>query len=336
MAEIVSARPTKPATRLPATSNLSTPAHRERISDASVRAGETREFSCPELWNKTIELLCDRPEALAIRPLPIADAAFAEIAAPPVTVTQDNSAGGDSHRIHVILLLEGHGTYCWEGGTVTQAPGDIIILDTAEPSQVVSPVSSRLLRLSFPETLIAPFLPVGGKRSVLYLPAREGLMTVLAHHIRELAREAERLDSNIQRGLLAHLCGLLGLAIEAEKTPRRVRNCNYRSHQRQRILTHIETHLADGRLTAGRTARDLGISPRWLHALLKDIGVSFADLVAGRRLEKCRALLEDPASNQLSIAEIAFLSGFNDLSTFYRRFGERYKTTPGEARRQAA
>ncbi|MDZ5699518.1 helix-turn-helix domain-containing protein [Chelativorans sp. M5D2P16] len=310
MTEIFAARPCQPAMRLPAT-------HRS-----------------PALWNGTIETRCDRPEALWIRERTLADAVVAEIESPPVTVTQDGSAGDNPHRFHVVLLLKGYGIYRWAGGTATQRPGDVMLVDIAEPSQVVSPVDCRLLRWSFPEALIAPFLPVRDVCPALLLPAGKGLMKVVAEHAWQLAREADQLDRSVQQGLLTHLCGLVGLAIETERKSRPARRHNYRAHQRQRVLAYIEAHLCDPHCTAKRAAHDLGMSTRWLYSLLEDMADGFADLVARRRLEKSLTLLQDPASDHLSIAEIAFLSGFNDLSTFYRRFGEHYGMTPGEARRR--
>lgn len=333
MAEIVPVPACEPAIRLPkkfpSPASPSVPGREPGPPDGC--KGEAA--GIPPSWNKTVDVHCDKPEALSIRQQSIADAVLAEVAAPPITVTHKGSTGDNPHRFHVILLIEGHGVHRWVDGAATQRPGDIVLLDTAEASQVTAAVDNRVLRWSFPETLIAPFLPVSDDLPVRHLPASDGLMKVLARHVCEFAREADQLDSDAQRGLLAHLCGLLGLAIEAERTPRPTRRCNYRSYQRQRILTYIEAHLDDCRLTAKRAASDLGISPRWLHALLEDTGIGFCNLVARRRVEKCRALFEDPASDHLSIAEIAFLSGFNDLSTFYRRFGERYRMTPRQARR---
>jgi AraC-like DNA-binding protein len=46
--------------------------------------------------------------------------------------------------------------------------------------------------------------------------------------------------------------------------------------------------------------------------------------------------LDDPAHDHLSIAAIAFLSGFNDLSTFNRRFRTHYGMSPRDARRVRA
>lgn len=334
MAEIAPAGTFEPVRKLHATSCSPVPVRRRPLPDSFDECREGTSFACPVLWNKTIDFVCDEPEALRIRSCTVADAALAEIAAPPMIVTQDGSAADDPHRFHLVLLLEGYGDYRWAGGTATQLPGDVVLIDTAAPSQVVSSVDCRLVRWSFPEPLIAPFLPLRENCPVLHLPAREGLMTVLAQHTQLLAREAERLDRATAQGLLTHLCGLVGLAIETARGPRPARCHNYRAHQRQRVLSYIETHLRDPRCTAKRAARDLGMSVRWLHALLADMADGFADLVARRRLEQSLALLEDPASDHLSIAEIAFLAGFNDLSTFYRRFSECYAMTPGAARRR--
>lgn len=295
--------------------------------------GEEMPAAYPDSWQQTIDIDCDRPAGMSIRCRSVADAVLATIASPPATITQTPSAGVAAHRFHVVLLLEGQGDYHWDKGAAIQRPGDIVLLDMARASRVISPVSSRLIRWSFPEALIAPFLPLSDSPAALHLPARGGLMTVVAQHTHHLAREAGRLEPAVQHSLLSHLCGLLGLAVEAQTMRRPVHRCNYRTFQRQRVLSYIEAHLSDPRCTAKRAARDLGISVRWLHALLEDMEDGFAGLVARRRLEGSLERLGDPASDHLSIAEIAFLSGFNDLSAFYRRFGECFGMTPGQARR---
>lgn len=113
-------------------------------------------FACP-VWGKTIELNCACPQNLRIQGESFVEAAFTQITAPPLTIIQGGLATDDPHHFHLIHLLEGPGTYFWAGGTVTQRLGDIVIVDTAEISQLVSQVDSRLVRWSFPEALIGPF-----------------------------------------------------------------------------------------------------------------------------------------------------------------------------------
>ncbi|MGM0560467.1 MAG: helix-turn-helix domain-containing protein [Pseudomonadota bacterium] len=305
------------------------------MMESRSKCSAEKQIACPQLMDKTVELLSDHPADLSIRSRRVANVTLSEIATPPVIVTQDCLSGEDSEaqHYHLVLVFEGEGTYHWANGSQPQKPGDIVLLDTTMPSQVISHTPARLVRWCLPQSLVHPFLPLSKSNPLLHLPAGDGLMGILTRHMCELAREADNLDDCIQQGLLTHLCGLLGLAIEARDRPEPKRHYNYRSFQRQRVLTYIETHLRDPDLTVRQAAAELGMSSRWLHALLEDMGESFADLVARRRLENSLALLGDPGSERLSIAEIAFLCGFNDLSTFYRRFGRQYGVSPGEARR---
>lgn len=286
----------------------------------------------PEWWNKAIKLHDENLTEFRFRSRNFADSLFSDISAPPVTIEQ-NAAAGDPHRYHLILLSEGLGTHSWNGGTCTQKAGDLVLLDMAQPTRLVSPECSRLVRWSFPEAVLAPFLSEHDTH-LLHLPADHGLNAVITRYAKQLLAEAERLDPAIQHGLLAHLCGLLGVASEALRNSHPPeRRQTYRTYQRQRVLAYIDTRLSDNRLTARRAAKDLGMSPRWMRKLLEDIGMGFPDIVARRRLDRSVSLLRNPAAGHLSIAEIAFSTGFGELSTFYRRFKERYRMTPNEVRR---
>lgn len=50
------------------------------------------------------------------------------------------------------------------------------------------------------------------------------------------------------------------------------------------------------------------------------------------RLVRAHALLLDPAARHLGAAEIGYTAGFAEVSTFYRRFRQRYGMAPGELR----
>ncbi|WP_022729056.1 helix-turn-helix domain-containing protein [Fodinicurvata sediminis] len=297
--------------------------------------GDGKQIACTQLVDKTVELLGGDTSQLDIRSRQVANVTLSEITTPPVIVTQDCLTGVDSEEqhYHLVLVFEGEGTYHWANGRQQQKPGDIVLLDTSMSSQVISHTPARLARWCLPQSLVHPFLPLSESNPVVHLPAGDGLIHILAQHMCQLAREADRLDCCVQQGLLTHLCGLLGLAIETANRSGGERRHNYRSFQRQRVLAYIEAHLRDPELNARRAAADLGMSTRWLHTLLEDLSEGFTELVARRRVEVSLARFSDPASDQLSIAEIAFYSGFNDLSTFYRRFGKFCGKSPGEARR---
>ncbi|WP_428265520.1 AraC family transcriptional regulator [Haliangium sp.] len=98
---------------------------------------------------------------------------------------------------------------------------------------------------------------------------------------------------------------------------------------RARVRHEIAEELPNGDFTLPRVARRLGMSERSLRRHLTEENTRFSELVAEVRHERARALL---ASARLSLAEIAFLLGFSNVSAFSRAFKKWSGTTPGEYR----
>jgi AraC-like DNA-binding protein len=284
-------------------------------------------FARHVLHGKTISWLDGEQSAPRIVSRQFAQAEITELVVPPIRVAQGTSTKNDK-RYHLVCMLDGHGRYRCEAGEFSQECGDIVLINSAEACEVTSPVGTHILRWSLPRELLAPLLPAG-ELSTMRIPAAGGLNRVLGRHALELARQAGDIPAEAQGGLLVHLCGLIGLTIEMGANRPAPRCRNYRGQVRQRILAYVETHLRDPDLTARRAAEDLGISPRTLYAVLEDRSVGFADLVARRRVERSLALLAIPEPDAMPIAEVAYLSGFEDLSTYYRRFRRYMQMTPG-------
>jgi AraC-like DNA-binding protein len=95
----------------------------------------------------------------------------------------------------------------------------------------------------------------------------------------------------------------------------------------RKIQQYIEAHLDDGDLTLRSAARAHLVSARYVNRLFMHEGVSAARIRI-RRLERCRADLEDPERRHLSISEIAFDHGFGNISSFNRAFKARFHITP--------
>lgn len=101
------------------------------------------------------------------------------------------------------------------------------------------------------------------------------------------------------------------------------------------ILRAIESRSSDPNLSAITVAKQLGITPRYVHLLLMETGKSFTHHVLERRLERAAALLRDPRWHYRKIAEIAAEAGFTDLSYFNRAFRRRYSATPSAMREES-
>jgi AraC-like DNA-binding protein len=97
----------------------------------------------------------------------------------------------------------------------------------------------------------------------------------------------------------------------------------------ERILRRIERDFADPELGPQPVADTLGISKRYLQALLAARGTSFVQQLAQVRLERACNLLSE---SSLPIAEIGFRCGFLDPGYFGRQFRRRFGATPREWR----
>lgn len=97
--------------------------------------------------------------------------------------------------------------------------------------------------------------------------------------------------------------------------------------RRTRLL--IEQRLGIGRASLDEVAPMLGLSARTLHRRLAECGCSFRELVDTVRRTRAEVFLRNPT---VTLAEIAFLLGYSEQSTFQHAFKRWTGQTPGEFR----
>lgn len=96
-----------------------------------------------------------------------------------------------------------------------------------------------------------------------------------------------------------------------------------------RIEAAVVDRLPHGAPTLAQIARDLGLSTRTLSRRLTSEGKTYRDLLEHLRFDLAKRYLDDP---QLPLAEIAFLLGFSDQSSFGTAFRRWSQVTPGQYR----
>jgi AraC-like DNA-binding protein len=121
-------------------------------------------------------------------------------------------------------------------------------------------------------------------------------------------------------GVLADHVRILGAKIPTE--PAAVRDV------RQAILEE----LGRGNLSLEAVAKRLAMSPRTLQRRLRDHGVSYADLLDRTRASAAKLYLGD---SEISVAEVAYLLGFAEQSSFNHAFKRWTGKAPSEYRRGA-
>jgi len=98
----------------------------------------------------------------------------------------------------------------------------------------------------------------------------------------------------------------------------------------------IRDNLLDPQLGDELVARHLGVSPRYVRKLFEHSGDGgCATYIKLQRLERARRMLTSPLHLDKKIIDIAFMCGFDDISTFNRRFRAAFGAPPSELRQIA-
>jgi AraC-like DNA-binding protein len=100
---------------------------------------------------------------------------------------------------------------------------------------------------------------------------------------------------------------------------------------RERVRSMLVDLIPEGRATLEEVAAALSASPRTLQRELRQEGTSFTGELDAVKREVAEQYI---TSSRMEIIEVAFITGFTELSAFYRAFRRWTGTTPGEYRRQ--
>jgi len=98
------------------------------------------------------------------------------------------------------------------------------------------------------------------------------------------------------------------------------------------IKSYIEENLDDCNLGITVVAAHHRVTPRYIHRLFEDEGVTYSEFVRDRRLACAYRMLTSLSHTEQSISGIAYAVGFNDLSYFNRTFRCRYGAKPSDIR----
>jgi len=105
------------------------------------------------------------------------------------------------------------------------------------------------------------------------------------------------------------------------------------SQLRTRVENAISSVLPHGRVLVGDIARTLGMSKRTLERRLSDEGLKFTEILQQLRRDLADRYLDD---RTLQVSKIAWLLGFQEVSTFTRAFKRWTSKTPREMRTAGA
>ncbi len=101
----------------------------------------------------------------------------------------------------------------------------------------------------------------------------------------------------------------------------------------EKVRSIVRTNLSDPQFSVEKLGKEVGYSrPQLYRKLQATMGTSPNELIREMRLQRAASLLQN---NTATVSEIAFLTGFNNLSYFSKSFQERFGHSPSSHAKQA-
>jgi AraC-like DNA-binding protein len=201
---------------------------------------------------------------------------------------------------------------------------------------VTRPTPARFVAFRVPRAAIAPLVGRIDDTPLRLIPPRSEALTLLVTYARAIADNLPLGSPEVQRLAVTHMHDLIAATMGATRDGLAIAEGRGIAAARLRsIMTDISANLSDGDLSVVEIARRHRVTPRYVHKLFENEGLTFSSFVLGQRLSRAHRILSDPRLADRNISSVAFDVGFGDLSYFNRAFRRRYAATPTEIRQLA-
>jgi AraC family transcriptional activator of tynA and feaB len=294
-----------------------------------------REAVCEAVMNVATENPAENDFAGDIGCVVHGELRFAAFTSSPHQIVRRASHVARSNREHYLVSLQRSGVGLMQqcDRTCELRAGDIGVLDGARPFSVTFPGSVDRIVAVIPSAMLhsrAPWLreqPIG-------LVTRDGtLHNVLRTYLERLA--GPDCGSSLEAELLAdNLCNLVALLTARDASEQRA--SLERVTELDRMLAFLRRHLSDPDLSPQALADHMQVSVRTVHNRFEQADITFRQWLLEQRLEACRRALIDSRCATMSVSQVAYATGFNDLSHFTKAFRARFGMPPGRYRRDQA
>ena len=170
-----------------------------------------------------------------------------------------------------------------------------------------------------------------------FLTPMSGPALALARaYVDTLLDHSNSLQKDVLQVAPIHMAELIAAALGPESVSGDEEASGSRAVVRLRaIKADIRDNIGARDLSVAAVAARHRLNPRYVQRLFEAEGVTFSEFVLTERLTQVYQVLADPRYQHLKVSEIAYRSGFSDLSYFNRSFRRRFGTTPSDTRMDA-
>ena len=181
-----------------------------------------------------------------------------------------------------------------------------------------------------PRRSVLELAPGAEDRLLEPLAHNPGLQTMLDRYTELCMNIAPTLDAIGQKRAAQHLIDLAGLLLGTGGEPAIERG--YSGARLELIKADVLKKVDRTDLNIEGIARAHNLSPRQVQRLFAQTGATFTEFILEQRLSLAHRLLTLPGAPLRKVSDIAYSSGFGDLSYFNREFRRRFGDSPHAVR----
>jgi len=245
--------------------------------------------------------------------------------------TMQMVADGDD-ALGLLVSRRGSVAASQRGHDVSLRPGDATLLLHAEPCAVTH-AHIRFQALIVPRAPIAALVTNVEDAAMRAVPGSNAALRLLMSYVRAISGGLTAGQPELRDLVAAHVHDLVAIAIGATRDGTAIAEERGLAAARlAAVKTDVIENLGFAELTLPAIAARHGLTPRTVQRLFEREGTSFSAFRLEQQLARSRSMLRDKRYASLTIATIAFASGFGDLSYFHRAFRRRFGATPSEMR----
>lgn len=265
--------------------------------------------------------------------LTLGDATVAKGEISAISCSRTRSMLNDGNSDIVLLIQEDELMYAEQGRFGQDiSVGEGLVRRSDEPGRTLLR-PGRFLTLNLPVTQLSERVADVDRLGMTVIRQGSEALGLLAGYCRMVMALRDGGSAPARSMMCKHLLDLASLAIGANRDAWLVaQDRGVRAARRLAAISAIRKNASRPDYRIAELAAELKVSESYLRKLFAEVSQTFSSLLLEARLAMARDKLLDTRFDGLQISQIAFDSGFGDVSYFNRTFYRRFEKTPTETR----
>jgi AraC family transcriptional regulator, positive regulator of tynA and feaB len=233
--------------------------------------------------------------------------------------------------VKIIWQLDGQARFEQGAHDAVIPAGYFMIYEASRPYRIQMDTESRfvamLSEVADHDTLLGLSQRLGGQP----MPTT-GAAAVALVNLQMMVSEAGQMTPRSRFTILDTVTTLLGEHGECMREADRAVRWRNNDALLREAHHHIYLNIGDSDLSPDRIAKALNVCRRTLYHAFASVGESPQAMIQRVRLERCRELLSQKESEDISITRLALQFGFSDPAYFTRLFRQKFGEPPSQYR----